>query len=267
MKSVKELMDLTGRVALITGGSGHLGAAMAGALAELGASIVLLDIAQERCGAVADELQRQQGVAALPLAVDLSDTEAVRDVPLIVKEHFGRLDILVHCAAYTGDTNVPGWAVPFDEQSVEAWDRAFRVNTTSAFVLVQAAAQALRESGHGSVIFISSIYGLSGPDMRLYEGTGMTNAAGYAASKGGLLQLMRYLSTLLAPDVRVNAVSPGGVWRNQPAAFQERYRARTPLARMATEEDFKGAIAYLASDLSAYVTGHNLLVDGGWTAW
>ncbi len=95
----------------------------------------------------------------------------------------------------------------------------------------------------------------------------MNNAAGYAASKGGLLQLMRYLSTLLAPRVRVNAISPGGVWRSQPEAFHERYRARTPLGRMATEEDLTGAVAYLASDLSTYVTGHNLVVDGGWTAW
>jgi NAD(P)-dependent dehydrogenase (short-subunit alcohol dehydrogenase family) len=267
MKSLKDLMDMKGRVALITGGTGHLGSTMAGALAELGANIAVLDLSPERCGAVAEELHRQHGVAAMPVAVDLSDMERVRLVPDTIKEHLGRLDILVHCAAYTGDTSVPGWAVPFDEQSVEAWDKALRVNTTSAFVLVQSAAQALRESGQGSVIFISSIYGLTGPDMRLYEGTGMNNAAGYAASKGGLLQLMRYLSTLLAPGVRVNAISPGGVWRNQPEAFQERYRARTPLARMATEEDFKGAIAYLASDLSAYVTGHNLVVDGGWTAW
>jgi NAD(P)-dependent dehydrogenase (short-subunit alcohol dehydrogenase family) len=95
----------------------------------------------------------------------------------------------------------------------------------------------------------------------------MNNAAGYAASKGGLLQLMRYLSTLLAPEVRVNAISPGGVWRGQPEAFHERYKARTPLGRMAREEDLKGAICYLASDLSLYVTGHNLVVDGGWTAW
>ncbi|MEA2174774.1 MAG: hypothetical protein QOD00_2366 [Blastocatellia bacterium] len=267
MKSLTELMDMRGRVALITGGSGHLGATMAGALAELGASVCVLDIAQERCAAVADELHLQHGVETLPLAVDLSDAEAVRRVPSIITEHFGGLDVLVHCAAYTGDTNVPGWAVPFAEQSVEAWDRALRVNTTSAFVLVQAAAETLSAGGHGSVIFISSIYGISGPDMRLYEGTGMHNAAGYAASKGGLLQLMRYLSTLLAPAVRVNAISPGGVWRNQPEAFHERYKARTPLARMGREEDFKGAIAYLASDLSAYVTGHNLLVDGGWTAW
>jgi NAD(P)-dependent dehydrogenase (short-subunit alcohol dehydrogenase family) len=101
----------------------------------------------------------------------------------------------------------------------------------------------------------------------LYEGTDIQNPAGYSAAKGGLLQLTRYLATVLAPDIRINAISPGGVWRDQPEAFHQRYVARTPMGRMATEEDLKGAVAYLASDLSAYVTGQNLSVDGGWTAW
>ena len=117
------------------------------------------------------------------------------------------------------------------------------------------------------MINVGSIYGMVGPDMRLYEGTTMGNPAAYAASKGGLLQFTRWLATILAPEVRVNSITPGGVWRNQPEAFHERYKARTPLRRMAHEEDFKGAVAYLASDLSSYVTGHNLLVDGGWTVW
>ena len=101
----------------------------------------------------------------------------------------------------------------------------------------------------------------------LYEGTAMGNPAAYGVSKGGLLQLMRYLSTVCAPKIRVNAISPGGVWRQQPEIFVERYVARTPLGRMAVEEDLKGAVAFLTSDLSSYVTGHNLVVDGGWTAW
>ncbi len=113
----------------------------------------------------------------------------------------------------------------------------------------------------------ASIYGMVGPDFSLYAGTSMGNPAAYAASKGGLLQLTRYLATALAPRVRVNAITPGGIVRGQPPAFIERYVAKTPLGRMATEEDFKGAIAYLASDLSRYVTGQNLVVDGGWTAW
>ena len=142
-----------------------------------------------------------------------------------------------------------------------------RVNLTSSFVLVQEAREALSASGRGSVILFASTYGLVGPDHRLYEGTTMANPAGGAASKGGLLQLTRYFATTLAPGIRVNAISPGGVWRQQPESFHRRYVSRTPLGRMATEEDLKGATAYLASDLSAYVTGHNLVVDGGWTAW
>jgi NAD(P)-dependent dehydrogenase (short-subunit alcohol dehydrogenase family) len=117
------------------------------------------------------------------------------------------------------------------------------------------------------VINIGSIYGLLGPDMRLYDGTEMGNPAYYAAAKGGIVQLTRYWATTLAPEVRVNCVAPGGVWRQQPDSFHERYKSRTPLRRMATEEDLKGAVAYLSSDLSAYVTGHILVVDGGWTAW
>jgi NAD(P)-dependent dehydrogenase (short-subunit alcohol dehydrogenase family) len=157
--------------------------------------------------------------------------------------------------------------VPFPDQTADAFDAALRVNLTSAFVLAQVAAGPLARSGHGSIVFLSSIYGSVAPDERLYEGTTMANPLGYGASKAGLEQLARSLATTLAPAVRVNTVSPGGVWRNQPTNFVERYESRTPLRRMATEEDLKGAIAYLASDLSAYVTGHNLIVDGGWTAW
>jgi NAD(P)-dependent dehydrogenase (short-subunit alcohol dehydrogenase family) len=166
-----------------------------------------------------------------------------------------------------GQTARAGWSVPFAEQTVEAWDAALRVNVTSAFVLVQEARDRLSQSGHGSVILFGSTYGLVGPNFDLYKGTSMANPTAYGASKGAVLQLVRYLATTLAPAVRVNAISPGGLARGQPEVFQQRYRARTPLGRMAAEEDLKGAVAYLATELSAYVTGHNLVVDGGWTTW
>lgn len=267
MRSLKELMNLTGRVALITGGAGHIGATMGEALAELGAAVAVLDIAQESCTSTANRIKETYHVQTLPLVIDLSDDEAVRSVPPRLLERFGRLDILVNNAALVGTSDLKGWAVPFPEQSSETWRLALDVNLTAAFVLVQSCAGALTVSGHGSVINIGSIYGVMGPDMSLYKDTPLGNPAAYAASKGGLLQLTRYLATVLAPRVRVNAISPGGVWRNQPEAFHQRYVARTPVGRMATEEDLKGAVAYLASDLSGYVTGHNLVVDGGWTAW
>jgi NAD(P)-dependent dehydrogenase (short-subunit alcohol dehydrogenase family) len=140
------------------------------------------------------------------------------------------------------------------------------VNLASAFVLAQEAAPYLRSSRSGSIVLVSSIYGSVGPDPSLYEGTDMQNPVAYGASKGGLLQLMRYLANLLAPTVRVNSISPGGIQRGQAASFIDRYSRRVPLGRLATEDDLRGAFAYLSSDLSAYVTGHDLVVDGGWTA-
>ena len=258
---------MKGRVALVTGGGGHIGSALCEALAELGASVAVLDMDRDSCNRTASRIKERYEVETLPLVVDLSDEEAVRSGPSLVMGSLGRLDILVNCAAMVGTSDLQGWAVSFSEQRSGAWRSAIEVNLTAPFVLTQACAEALTASGHGSVINMGSIYGITGPDMGLYEGTPMGNPAAYAASKGGLLQLTRWLAMVMAPHVRVNAISPGGVWRNQPEDFHSRFVARTPLKRMAAEEDLKGAVAYLSSDLSAYVTGHNLIVDGGWTVW
>lgn len=206
-------------------------------------------------------------VKTLPVVADLLKEEEIRNIPEKITRAFERLDILVNCAAFVGTSNLEGWITPFENQRADSWRQALEVNLTAPFLMTQACAPMLRESEHGSVINIASTYGVVGPDMRLYEGTDMGNPAAYAGSKGGLIQLTRWLATVLAPDIRVNAVTPGGVWRNQPDVFHDRYVERTPLRRMATEEDFKGAVAYLATDLSSYVTGHNLVVDGGWTTW
>ena len=252
MRSLRELGDLTGRKALVAGGAGHVGRAVVATLRELGAAVLACDVVDGPDGTI---------------RCDLADAEATRAAAAEAVERLGGLDVLVHCAALVGSSSLAGWAVPFERQTVEAWETALRVNLTSAFVLAQACRAPLSEHGRGAVVLFGSTYGLVGPDFSLYEGTGMANPAAYAASKGGLLQLVRHLATALAPTIRVNAISPGGIERGQPADFQERYRARTPLGRMAVEEDVKGAVAYLASDLSAYVTGQNLVVDGGWTAW
>jgi NAD(P)-dependent dehydrogenase (short-subunit alcohol dehydrogenase family) len=267
MKSLRELADLSGRVALVTGGAGHIGSVLSEALAELGCAIAVLDLDRDETNDLAQRIHDNHAVQALALPIDLADERALRSVSSQVIDRLGRLDILVNCAAMVGTSELKGWVTPFAEQSSEAWRLAVEINLTAPFILTQACSPALSESTHGSVINVGSIYGLTGPDLRLYEGTGMGNPAAYAASKGGLLQLTRWLATVLAPQVRVNAVTPGGIWRNQPERFTDRYIARTPLQRMATEEDLKGAVAYLASDLSAYVTGQNLIVDGGWTTW
>jgi len=260
-------MSLDGRVALVTGGAGHIGRAIGHALAELGANLAVIDISASGCAEATAELSQRWPIAAAGFDCDLEHSEGVGDLPRRVRERFGRIDIIVNCAALVGTSGLAGWSVPFEQQSEKTWRRALEVNLTAPFVLVQAAAGDLRASGHGSVINISSIYGLAGPDWRLYEGTDLGNPAAYAASKGGLIQATRWLATTLAPQVRVNAIAPGGVFRDTPEPFLSRYVARTPLARMGREEDFKGAVAYLASDLSAYMTGQCLTVDGGWTVW
>lgn len=235
----------------MTGGAGHVGRMTIETLRELGVRVVALDRVAVRGG----------------LRCDLRDEAATRAAARAAMRRLGGLDILVHAAGYVGTSQVPGWAEPIESQSAVAMVDAFRVNVASAFVLAQECRSALARSGRGSIILFSSIYGRVGPDLSLYQGTSMANPVGYGVSKGGLLQLMRYLATLLAPRIRVNAISPGGIRRGQPRSFVTRYTARTPLKRMAVEGDLKGAVAYLAGDLSAYVTGHDLVVDGGWTAW
>lgn len=267
MKPLSQLQDLSGRRALVTGGAGHIAMAVAESLLELGAELTLLDRDAQACRRRAEELAVGLDRSVAVIACDLGEERATREAVRAAIDAMGGLDILIHCAAYVGTTDVAGWGVPLAEQTVDAWDAAQRVNVTAPFVLVQEARSALEDSGHGSVVLFSSIYGLVAPDMRLYEGTSMSNPTGFGVSKAGLLHLTRYLATQLAPKVRVNALTPGGVSRDQPGEFVKRYAERTPMGRMATEEDIKGAVAYLASDLSAYVTGQNLIIDGGWTAW
>jgi NAD(P)-dependent dehydrogenase (short-subunit alcohol dehydrogenase family) len=265
MRTVQAMLRMDGRVALVTGGAGHLGRAFAEALLEAGARVVLVDRDAEACRARALEVA-QKGQAS-GLGCDLSDARAIPELLARVLDEHGRLDVLVNNAAYTGASGLPGYAVPLAAQTVEAWRAALDVNLTAPFALALAAREALVTSGTGAIVNVSSIYGRVGPNLSLYEGTAMGNPAAYGASKGGLEQLTRHLATALAPSVRVNAIAPGGILRGQPETFRRKYEALTPMGRMATEEDFKAAALYLASDASAYVTGQVLVVDGGFTAW
>lgn len=260
------LSSLTGRKALLTGAAGNLGQVFAETLAELGADLVLVDRAGAELQPLADRLSTSYGIAVECYFCDLED-QAQRQVLVDTIVVGDRLNVLINNAAFVGTSDLKGWGVRFEEQSVDTWRRAVEVNLTAAFHLCQGLVPLMSRSQGASIINLGSIYGEYGPDWTLYEGTAMANPAAYGASKGGLIQLTRWLSTTLAPRIRVNAISPGGIFRNQPTAFVERYVARTPLARMANEDDFRGVVAFLASDLSAYVTGQNLMVDGGWGVW
>lgn len=266
MRPVQTLFDLTGRVALVTGGAGHLGRAIGGALAECGARVALLD--RQNPAEAAAALSDVDAGSHFAMTMDLLNDDAVQAAPKTVVGAMERLDVVVHCAAFVGTDGHAGWTDPVEQQSLETWRQALDVNLTAPFALTQAAIPHLRTSGHGTVIHIGSIYGVLGPDWSLYDSDDVPGTpAAYGASKGGLIQMTRWLATSLAPEIRVNAIVPGGVERDTADRFRDAYSARTPLKRMATEEDIKGAAVFLASDASSYVTGQCLMVDGGWSAW
>jgi NAD(P)-dependent dehydrogenase (short-subunit alcohol dehydrogenase family) len=240
---------------------------IADTVAEMGADLILVDRPGSAWEPVQTALERRWSARARCEECDLEQACQREELVASVVQGGATLDVLINNAAFVGTADLAGWAVPLEQQRVDTWRRAVEVNLTAPFELCKSLAGAMRSSQGASIINVGSIYGTSGPDWRLYEGTGMGSPAAYAASKGGLIQLTRWLATTLAPHVRVNAISPGGVARNQPRAFVERYESRTPLGRMATEDDFRGAIAFLSSDLSRYMTGQNLMVDGGWSTW
>jgi NAD(P)-dependent dehydrogenase (short-subunit alcohol dehydrogenase family) len=213
---------------------------------------------------LADFFVKEYKVNVSYFECDFENTSSRKSLFDSVSNQFEKLNILINNAAITGDALKEGWSVPFLEQSINSWNRAMQVNLNSCFEICQHFYPMMKNSYGANIINIASIYGSYGPDWSLYKGTKMGNPAGYGVSKAGLIQLTRWLSKTLGPEIRVNSISPGGILRNQDQEFQKRYLSRTPLERMAVESDFRGPITLLATELGKYITGQNLIVDGGW---
>ena len=267
MSTVKTLHDMRGRWVLITGAVGHLGRTISETLSELGANLILVDRYESDLLERKSEIEKLYPIECRIVECDLCSKESRLELIQAVRHSCSNLSCLINNAAFVGTTDLPGWNAPISEQSSEVWGQVFEVNLVSIFHLCQALMPLLEKGEGANVINVASIYGELGPDWSIYEQTEMSNPAGYAASKGGVIQLTRWLATSYAPRIRVNAISPGGIFRHQPKAFVQQYANRTPLCRMATESDFKGAFAFLASDASEYMTGQVLTIDGGWSAW
>lgn len=255
--------NLAGRFGVITGGCGPLGWALTSQLAEAGARVLAVDLPLQIDRV--NDTGVPDGVEVM--VCDLLVAEQLNALVARVEQEPTGLSFLINNAAFTGGSDLGGYVCSFEDQTDDAFDAALALNLAVPFRLARRLTPSLRRSNHGTIINIASIYGLVGPDLGLYSGTSMGNPAGYAASKGGLVQLTRYLATVLAPDIRVNCVSPGGIFRGQDPAFVEKYEVRTPLDRMAREDDVVGAVQWLASGAANYVTGQVIAVDGGWTAW
>ena len=265
--SILNLLDMKGRTSLITGATGYCGRAIANALSELGSDVILVDHPNTELIDFAKKISEKFQNKATPFFCDLEKSHEIDDFLLQLKNKFNSLDVLINNAAFVGSNDLEGWSTSLENQSLETWNRALDVNLTSCFQIIKSTKSLLNKSSCASIINIGSIYGLYAPDLSIYENTGMNNPATYSVSKGGLLQLSRWMSTVLAPKIRVNSISPGGIKRNQPDKFIDRYVKKTPLNRMGSENDVVGAVVYLASDLSSWVTGQNLIVDGGWGTW
>jgi NAD(P)-dependent dehydrogenase (short-subunit alcohol dehydrogenase family) len=256
--NVKELLDLGGRVAVVTGGYGIYGAPISEALAEAGAHVVVASRSAARCDEFAVSL-RERGLSASAAEFDQGSESSIVRLRDKILERFGAVDILVN--------NSVGRSMRSYEDSLEAWDESMKINATGLFAISRAFLDAMMERGRGSMINIGSIQSIVAPDFGNYAGTEMTTPPDYHFHKHGLMGLTKYLAALGGPKgVRVNAISPGGFQtENHREPFLSQYCRRVFLGRMARHDDIKGAVVFLASDASAYVTGQNIVVDGGYS--
>jgi 2-deoxy-D-gluconate 3-dehydrogenase len=272
MTSLPDLFDLHGRVALVTGGAGLLGAEFSRTLAAAGAFVVVADRDAPAADTLAQAI-RAGGGQAQAAETDVTDPVSVAQAVTRAVEQGGRLDILVNSAALDPkfDPNAAAVSGAFEDFPLAAWQAALDVNLTGAFLCAQAAVRPMLAQGSGVIINLSSIYGLAAPDQRLYQRPGQPpryKPVYYTVTKAGILGLTMYLAAYYgAQGIRVNALSPGGVNNGHDPDFLAAYAARAVLGRMAEKDEMNGALLFLASDASKYMTGANLVVDGGWTTW
>jgi NAD(P)-dependent dehydrogenase (short-subunit alcohol dehydrogenase family) len=256
--------DLTGRTVVVTGGLGQLGRQFTAALAARGARAVALDLAPATSAPA--------GVRVVQ--ADVRRRESLEAALATIRAELGVPHGLINAAAIDSPPDAPaGENGPFESYPLDSWNRVMDVNVTGLMLCCQVFGAAMAEAGRGSIVNISSIYGLVSPDQRIYayraaDGAPFVKPVAYSASKSALLNLSRYLATYWAPrGVRVNTLTLAGVANNQDARFLEGYCARIPIGRMARPDEYNGAVVFLCSDASAYMTGSNLVMDGGWTAW
>lgn len=266
------MFQLSGCVAVVTGGAGLLGSEFCKTLTQAGAAVVVADVNASAATVLAESLT-QKGFHAFGVKTDVAAADSVQHMVQATLASFGRLDILVNSAVLDPKFDPQHGRQPnsFEDYPLESWNQALSVNLTGTFLCCQAAVRPMLAQGNGVIINLSSIYGLTGPDQRLYQREGQPHQykpVYYSVTKSGVLGLTRYLATYYAgKNIRVNTLTPGGVFNDHDETFVQAYSARTVLGRMAQKDDLNGALLFLASDASAYMTGANLVVDGGWTTW
>jgi len=270
-----DLFSLKNKVAIVTGSMGLIGKQHCIALAEAGANVVITDIDKNECEIFAEELQAATLNETFGIGADITSRSSLENLRNMVIDKFGEVDILVNNAAINDKFENPTSAAEqskFENYPLELWQKSLDVNITGMFLCSQILGTVMAENGSGSIINVASTYGLVAPDQSIYEKPDGTHpffkSPSYPTTKGAVISFTKFLATYWAKKgVRVNALCPGGVENGQSEYFIRNYSSKTPMGRMAKPTDYKGALVFLASDASSYMTGANLVVDGGWTAW
>ena len=277
-KTVKQQLSLTGKNIVITGGAGFLGGHFAEGVAEMGGVVILVDMDQKNTEKATNRLL-EKGHNAFGYSLDICNQKEVEDIFSTIISNHSHIDSLINGAAFAMKNLQDGgdeFFAPFEDYLLSNWQMSINVNLTGTFLITQIVGKHMKDIRKGSIINIASDVAIISPDHRIYEadasinydGVDFNTPAAYSVSKAGILAFTRYLATYWARDgIRVNSISPAGVLRDQDSKFVEILSSRIPLGRMANPEELKGPVVFLCSDASSYITGSNLVVDGGRTIW
>ncbi|HVC93443.1 MAG TPA: SDR family oxidoreductase [Pirellulales bacterium] len=261
---LSRLFGLDGQVAAVVGGAGRIGRALCRALAEAGTKVAIVDLDSQAAEALASELS-VAGRCAIALPTDATQADDLERAVERITADFGPPRLLVNSAQFRGGGF---YSSRVEDYPRAAWDQVLEVNLTGVHLACQTFGRSMLRHGGGAIVNLASTYGVVSPDPRIYGGSGVNSPVAYAAAKAGVINLTRYLAVhWREANIRVNCLVPGGVFDRQSAEFVENYCSRTPLGRMATPEDYQGAVLFMLSAASAYMTGAVVTVDGGWTAW
>jgi len=269
-KNIIDKFRLDNKVVILTGSAGRIGQRFSHVLSDAGAHVVLVDIQEKSNKKLEIELKSRYNTNPSSFKIDITKKHSVIKLQKLVLKKYKKVDILVNNAHYVPRTH-PKRDAPFEDYPLELWDEAISSNLRGIFLCSQEFGKIMLKQKKGVIINISSIYGLVGPDQRIYGKSKLNSPAFYSATKGAIVNLTRYLASYWGPkNIRVNTLTLGGVFDKKLHSgkdFVKKYSYKTMLGRMSNREDYDGAMLFLASDASSYMTGSNLIIDGGWTAW
>ena len=264
--NVKKIFDFSNRVVVITGAAGLLGTEYANGFSQAGANVVLADKNFIKCKKLAIELEKKFGVKPLAVNLDVTNPKSIKKMVEQVMKKFSKIDILVNNAIFPEIGKMK--KIKFEDFPLDVWEKGVDVNLTGMFLCSQQVGKIMVKQKKGVIINISSIYGIKGPDQRIYGKTNIIKSALYATTKGAVINFTKYLAAYWnRTGIRVNTLSLGGVEENQDRSFKKKYSDKTMIGRMAKKDEYVGALLFLSSDASSYMTGSNLIIDGGWNSW